>query len=100
MVKIVRRRYIAFKLKLPKFLPRKELLLILKEKEASALGDKRSEISYIRIIQYDPFRGIGIFRCGHKTVSAFRNTKKIFGEQDIEVIRVSGSIKSLRRKLS
>jgi RNase P/RNase MRP subunit POP5 len=104
LVRLVRRRYIAFKLNCAPFISKRELLAIFMEKIAAKIGKEGSEIYNIRIIEYDLNTGIGIVRCNHRALglllSVLRDSTEAFGKYSIETQRVSGSIKTLKRKLS
>lgn len=101
LVRLVRRRYIAFRLKRAPYISKRELLMVLTS-DMGEIGGEGSGQHHIRIIDYDPNTGLGIVRCDHRAVSILlsilRDTAKTLGKYDAETIGVSGSIKTLKRK--
>ncbi|MFH0897283.1 MAG: Rpp14/Pop5 family protein [Candidatus Bathyarchaeota archaeon] len=101
MVKLFRRRYIAFKLNSAPTISKRELLpMLISNMEAVSKED--SEQYHIRIIKYDAEIGLGVVRCDHRAVNlllvVLRNPNKTLGNYDAKTIGISGSIKTLRRK--
>lgn len=101
LVRLVRRRYIAFKLNRPPLPSRGELLTMLMA-SIEAVGREGSEQYHIRVIDYDLNTGRGIVRCDHRAVSlllsVLRDSAKNLGRYDTKTIGISGSIKTLKRK--
>lgn len=101
LVRLVKRRYIAFRLKHAPYFSKRELLMMFMS-NVEGVGREGSEEYHIRIIEYDPSSGLGIIRCDHRAVSLLLNVlkdpTKTLGKYDAETIGVSGSIKTLKRK--
>lgn len=102
LIRLLRRRYIAFKLNHAPPVSKKELLAKLIAKIMTVHGREASEQHRIRIIEYDQHTGLGIVRCDHETAnllrSLLRDSTGIFGEYSVKTLGTSGSIKALRRK--
>lgn len=103
LVKIIRRRYIAFKLTTKSIPTRRWILENLTRTLPQPDSQHQPHFDYLRVIEYDDKTGLGIIRCGHKALDAIRVSigKMPYASQDIidaEVLGVSGTLKALRRK--
>lgn len=96
-----KRRYIAFKIL--------ENHIISYNKLKYTVFKSKLDVSYtqdsnFRIINYDPSRRLCIVRCGHQFVEVCKKVLKkmeIDGKPlSVEIIMVSGTLKSLRKKLT
>ncbi|MDH5770191.1 MAG: hypothetical protein OEZ25_02730 [Candidatus Bathyarchaeota archaeon] len=101
-VKPARRRYIAFKVSGTHIFSKRDLYneftQMLNVFNKSEIGDRT-----IRVIRYDQLAGLGIIRCGHKSVDkvklVLKKVRTISGKLvTIDVIGVSGTIRALKRK--
>jgi len=102
LIRLFRRRYIAFKLSPPPSISKRELLAMLAEKMTATRGGEDLEQHHIRIIRYDQETGLGIVRCDHRAVdlllSVLKGSTESFGECSVKTMGTSGSIKALRRR--
>ena len=102
MIRLLKRRYIGFKVKADDFYS-KRFIFNLIIKEVLRHNEKNATKIRIRLLEYQEKEKFGIIRCDHKSVTTIRNlfnsiNEKNKGELNIRVLRISGSIKSLKKK--
>jgi RNase P/RNase MRP subunit POP5 len=103
MIKVMKRRYIAFRLTV-KVNPSKYWIRDILARVLPEDGEQRSlHLSNLRVIDYDWQTGLGVVRCDQKSREAIQDG--IFQipniSQDVlkaEVLGVSGTLRALRRK--
>ncbi len=103
-VRIVRRRYLAFKIYGPAPLNEEDLMRAINDETHFLYGVTGAASSDLRLIEYNPNLKRGILRCNHDRLNETRTVIAritTFNEEaaSIEIIRVSGTIKALRKKL-
>jgi RNase P/RNase MRP subunit POP5 len=98
VVKVFRRRYVAFRLASPEAPARRELSAML----ASALLSSPSpgQVPRVRLLFYDQYRRVGVLSCDHRSLPEVRVLlSSLCGAGlKIQTIRASGTIMSLLRK--
>ena len=102
MVKLIRRRYVAFQL-MPGTKASKRKIYGALIRNMSMSKDGRGEgRPYIRVIEYDVETGLGIIRCGHKSIGqllrSIREARGVLAELNLKTLGTSGSVKALRRR--
>ncbi len=102
MVKLIRRRYIAFQL-MPRTNISKRKIYEALTRNFSVSNNGRGEGQrHIRVIDYDAETGLGIIRCGHKSIGqllhSIREAKGVLAELNMRTTGTSGTIKTLKRK--
>lgn len=98
MVRILKRRYIAFQMNSPQFYSRRELLKIIFSNVEGVQSGENLEQRF-RLIFYDSNTGFGVVRCDHKTALALRCSMELDAEKSFKTIKTSGSIKALKQRL-
>lgn len=98
-----RRRYLAIRVYSDHSHSEEELANAIEEKIRFLYGVKGSSDTRFRMIEYSREEGRGIVRCSHDMLTEMRATLahvSAIGDKpaSIQVLRVSGTIKSLRRK--
>ncbi len=100
-VRSSKRRYIAFEILENQIFSYNELKYAVFKSKLDVFYPQDSNF---RIINYDPSRRLCIVRCGHQFVEVCKNVLKkmeIDGKPlSIEIIMASGTLKSLRKKLT
>lgn len=102
-VRNVRRRYIAFKVVSGSPVSEARLWAAVESQLRLLYGAKGSYEADLRLIEYEPEALRGVLRCSHdhltQTRAALTHLTEIGGSPaSIQVLRVSGTIKTLRRK--
>lgn len=102
-VKPVRRRYMAFKVSGTHNFSKRDLYNAFTQKMLNVFNKSEIGEGPIRVIRYDQLAGLGIIRCGHKSVDkvklVLKKVRIISGKPvTIDVIGVSGTIRALKRK--
>jgi RNase P/RNase MRP subunit POP5 len=102
-VRNVRRRYIAFKVVSGSLVSEARLWDEFERQLRLLYGVKGSYEADLRLIEYDPEAMRGVLRCSHDYLTQTRATLahlvNINGSPaSIQVLRVSGTIRTLRRK--
>jgi len=102
-VRNVRRRYIAFKVVSGSPVSEAHLWGAIEHQLRLLYGVKGSYEADLRLIEYEPEALSGVLRCSHEhltqTRAALAHLTEIGGvPTSIQVVRVSGTIKTLRRK--
>lgn len=102
MVKQMRRRYLAFRIDSERPTTRREVLNLLSQelRFIKSIGGNRV---FMRLLEYDSERCLGIIMCGHRSVETTRRLTENINEKNrgrisIQIIGVSGTIKSLKQK--
>ena len=102
MIRLFRRRYIAFKVYSSIFVSKRELLTILLTKAIALFGRENVERWHIRIIEYDSQTHYGIVRCNHTAVQMLRTLLEEVSQTDgidnVKTVGISGSLRALKRK--
>jgi RNase P/RNase MRP subunit POP5 len=99
-----RRRYLAFKVHSEKRVDQPEMWNIISTEVRYLYGVKGSAEADPRLIEYDPSTCFGVLRCSHNYLrevrAALAHVTEIGGDiASIQVLRVSGTIKTLRDKI-
>ncbi len=102
-VKTVRRRYLAFKVLGSHNFSKRDLSNESTRKMLKTFNKSEIEERVIWVIRYDQLAGLGIIRCGHKSVDkvklVLKKVRTISGKPvTIDVIGVSGTIRALKKK--
>lgn len=102
-VKPIRRRYLAFKVSGAHIFSKRDLYNEFTRKMLNVFNKSEIGEGVIRVILYDQLAGLGIIRCGHKSVDkvklVLKNLRMISGKSvTIDVIGVSGTVRALKRK--
>lgn len=102
MVKLIRRRYIAFQL-MPRANISKRKIYDVLIRNFLVSNDGRGEGQrHIRVIEYNAKTGLGIIKCGHRSIGqllhSIRAAKGVLAELNMKTTGTSGSIKTLKRK--
>lgn len=100
----VRRRYLALKVEGEKPSSERDLVRAIWNSILQLFGEYGASQTNLYLVEFNPEDGYAILRCSHKTVDMVRaaiatitrvNEKPVA----IHVVRVSGTLKSLRKKL-
>ena len=103
MVRLLKRRYIGFRIASEQPYTRYGVLnLILRELQT--INRNHTNKTRIKLLEYEREKRLGILRCDHKSVDKVRCLFNAINEKNrgkiaIQILGVSGTIKSLRRKL-
>lgn len=101
MVKLLRKRYIGFRIMSEKPYTRHEILKLILE-ELRLIGRNDANKIRVRLLEYEEEKCVGILQCGHESVDKIRRLLDSVNEKNREVmiksLGVSGTVKSLRRK--
>lgn len=100
MVKLMRRRYVAFQLMPRTEASKREIYeALMRSLSLSENGGGRPPI---RVIDYNVEKGLGIIRCGHKYIGQLLNSieeaEGVSAELNLKTLGTSGSIKALKRR--
>lgn len=103
MVKIIRRRYIAFRLIAKRNLSKNWILENLMQTLPERSGQYQPNFEYLRVIGYDQQSGLCVIRFDHKSKDVIRTSilEMPQNSQDIvrvDILGVSGTLRALRRK--
>jgi RNase P/RNase MRP subunit POP5 len=101
----VRRRYIAVIIKSEQTFTEKELYDAVWSNMLRLFGEYGASQAELALIEYNPEKNQAIFRCSHKTLEmvkvALVALTGINNEKTTpRILRVSGTLKALRRKVS
>ncbi|MCS7120057.1 MAG: Rpp14/Pop5 family protein [Nitrososphaerota archaeon] len=104
MPREVRRRYISFKIDCNGELDEKDLNQAIWETTLKLFGEFGASLTHLSLIEYDGKRRMGIVRCSHialDCVKASLASITRIGKHDaaIQIQLVSGTLKSLRKKI-
>ena len=100
----MRRRYLALKVEIEEPLSERALILAIWNSILQLFGEHGASQTNLCLVEFNPEDGYAILRCSHKAVDMVRaaiativkiNEKSVA----IHVVRVSGTLKSLRKKL-
>lgn len=99
-----RRRYLAFRVHGGERVSQSEMWSVISSEVRYLYGVKGSAEADTRLIEYDPDTMLGILRCSHNYLREVRAalarvTEIGGGVASIRVLRVSGTIKTLREKI-
>jgi RNase P/RNase MRP subunit POP5 len=102
-VKLARRRYLAFKVSSAHIFSKRDLYNEVTQKMLNVFNKSETGEGITQVILYDQLAGLGIIRCGHKSVDkvklVLKNLRTISGKPvTIDVTGVSGTIRALKRK--
>jgi RNase P/RNase MRP subunit POP5 len=100
LIRLIRKRYIAFKIVTDARISKRKINeALLRNVSLNKNGEVKP---YLRVIDYDAERGLGIIRCGHNLIGQLLHSQlRIEGvstELNIKTLGTSGSIKALKRK--
>jgi len=103
--KIVRRRYIAVRIDSDQTIERKDFIRAVWSSILRLFGEHGASQTELKIIDYDPAKGLAVLRCSHKALPMIKASIPCIthigaSPVAIHVERVSGTLKALRRKLS
>lgn len=103
-VRTMRRRYFAFMLNTDATIDRKSIYKLIKTSINRFYGTKGIMDSYLKLIEYNEETKTGILRCAHIFKKSLRASLAMITEIDsipvsVHVLKTSGTIKSLRKKL-
>ncbi|MCW4049676.1 MAG: Rpp14/Pop5 family protein [Candidatus Bathyarchaeota archaeon] len=104
-VRNVRRRYLAIRVHSESSVSEEDLLDAINQKIHYLYGVKGASEINLKMIEYSPEEKHGILRCSHNRLTEMRAALAHITsinniESSIHVIRVSGTIKTLRKKLA
>jgi RNase P/RNase MRP subunit POP5 len=104
-VRNVRRRYLAIKVNIEADITQSEVSRAISDKIHLLYGVKGAAETNYRMIEYDQENRQGIIRCNHdrltETRAALAHITAIKGAPaSVHVVTVSGTIKSLRKRLT
>ena len=102
-VRNTRRRYLAFRLLCSRGVSEEQLWETIVSGFRLLYGVKGLSEANLKLIEYDPEASSGIMRCSHdyitQTRAALARIAELIGQPAVvQVNRVSGTIRSLRRK--
>jgi RNase P/RNase MRP subunit POP5 len=102
-VRNTRRRYLAFRVLCSRGVPEEQLWDTIVSGFRLIYGVKGLSEANLKLIEYEPEASTGILRCSHdhvtQTRAALARVTELLGQPAIiQVDRVSGTIRSLRRK--
>lgn len=100
MVRVLRRRYILFRIYSEDHLTRRDVEDIFREStQSSSLTP--STRARMRLVLYYPDSGIGIARCDQETLPEIRKFLDSLSDTKLELhtLKTSGTIKALHRKV-
>lgn len=105
MIKPVRRRYLALKVECDGRFGREELLDAVWDAVLRLFGEMGGSKVGLYLVHFDGKMGHAVLRCSHKAlpmVKAAVASVTVIGNQPaaIHVLRVSGSLKALRKKVA
>jgi RNase P/RNase MRP subunit POP5 len=101
----VRRRYLALKVESEEPLSERDLVRAIWGSILQLFGEYGASQTNLYLVEFSPEDGCGILRCSHKAVDMVRasvaamtrvNEKSVA----IHVVRVSGTLRALRKKVS
>ena len=105
MIKLVRKRYLALRVECEKFLDHKAVLDAVWNSVLGLFGEVGCSQAGLYLVHFDEKTNYTVLRCSHKALpmvrAAITSITKI-GNQPaaIHVLRVSGSLKALRKKVT
>lgn len=100
----VRRRYLALKVESKEALSEKDLIRAIWDSILQLFGEYGASQTHLYFVEFSPEDGYAILRCSHKVVDMVRasitaitrvNEKSVA----IHVLRVSGTLRALRKRL-
>lgn len=100
----MRRRYIAFKVLSESRLSPREVYSAILESMARLFGARGLSEANLRLVSFDPSKGVGILRCSHRAVWMVRASLALISHVSssrvsMHAVRVSGTIRALREKV-
>ena len=103
MIKHDRKRYLSLRVESETLLNEKDFFNIIMNSTLQLFGEYGASHANLYVVNFDPIHGEAILRCSHKTVNQVRAAIATITEVSkdsitIHVMKVSGTIKSLRRK--
>jgi RNase P/RNase MRP subunit POP5 len=103
-VRGTRRRYLAFKVQGGEGFDQSEVWSTAVSSLRYLYGVKGGAEADLRLIEYDAERGVGVLRCNHNYLTEVRASLALVTrigdvEVSIQVLRVSGTVKTLREKM-
>ena len=102
MIKLIKRRYIAFQVLSKLEISGRELYNALSQEMIARMNGTTKKRPYLRVIKFDSETGFGIIRCSHTALDqVLRLIQESMGNLEklkLRTIGTSGSIKTLKRK--
>lgn len=100
----VRRRYLALKVESEEPLSEKDLVRVIWNSILQLFGEYGASQTHLYLVEFNPEDGCGILRCSHKVVDMVRAsitaiTRVNEKSMTIHVLRVSGTLRALRKKV-
>ena len=101
----MRKRYLALKVESEEPLSERDLIGAIWDSVLQLFGEYGASQTNLYLVEFDPESGCAILRCSHKAVDLVRasitaitrvNEKSVA----IHVVRVSGTLRALRRNVS
>ena len=101
----MRKRYLAFKIKSEQSVNKRDVTDAVWNAVLKLFGEYGASQINLALIEYDQEKNWGIMRCSHRTVEMVRASIASVTEINenpvaIHVLRVSGTLKALRQKVS
>jgi RNase P/RNase MRP subunit POP5 len=102
LIKIIKRRYIAFHIESHIKISKREIYHALIKEISQSINANTKKRHYMWIINFDVETGLGIIRCGHNSLNqilqSIQESRGILKELKLRTLGTSGSIKTLKRK--
>ena len=100
----MKRRYIAIRIESEQTFSEKELYDAVWSSLQRLFGEYGASQAELGLIEYDPENKRAIFRCSHKTLELVKAaivalTEISNGKVALRILRVSGTLKALRKKV-
>jgi ribonuclease P/MRP protein subunit POP5 len=105
LIKRFRRRYLAIRIISEQTIYKKELIKKIWESFLSLYGDYGASQVNIYLVAFDQVKNLAVLRCSHRSLDKVRASLASITEINkkragIHVDRISGTLKSLKRKTS
>jgi len=99
----VRKRYLALKVESEEPLTEKDLIWVIWNSILQLFGEYGASQTNLYLVEFNPENGYAVLRCSHKAVDMVRASVTAITSVDeksvtILVLRVSGTLRALRKK--